>query len=235
MSAEQATWYPTPGFDGLTEAEEQEKSNRKGPSRIWLKPDTHRKVMFLTDRPDCFWEHCVGLGGKFAGNWYTCLGDAGPESCPLCMYGDRPYYVGMFSVVDLEPWTDKNGTERKNVKKILAAKKEQLKVFRSKLEARGSLAGCIYSFFRPSDRAANIGTDFEFLEKIGPEALLDYFKDEIARYAERKANFIEPFNIAELYKPKSAKELGRIAVRMQLSTNSSSSAGTSKSGDPVPF
>ena len=119
-------WWQTGLGDNVDNAHKKQE-RRKGPPRFWMPNDTNKEVTFLDDAGFCFWEHNFRANGHFR-NWVICLVENKIESrCPFCENGTHAYYVGMFTVIDHDPWEDKKGNVHKDVLKVFPAKTEVLK------------------------------------------------------------------------------------------------------------
>lgn len=152
--------------------------------RFWMPKGSERKIIFLTEgnRAPVIWEHQVRLGGKWT-NWFTCVADLGVH-CHLCGYADkndgmfRRSKVMIFTVIDTNEWTDKQGKTHKNVKKMLAAKKDTTELLKRKylkrLEADQGLRGAMFDVYRTSsDKSPSVGDEFTFDKMIDLTALED--------------------------------------------------------------
>jgi len=179
-------WFDT-GYNGLDEAMDKEKG--KFQPRFWLKEGEKRMIVFLESEPLCFYEHHLYANGSW-GNYFTCL----RQGCPLCKIGNKPYYVGMITIQDLTPYTDKNGVEHATgSKRIFAAKSRTLKWLRDQQEKRGSLKGLKYEAYRADEKTARVGGSFDFEGKFDIATLKD----------------VEPFDFMKMFKPLEAFEVER--------------------------
>ena len=96
------------------------------PFRFWLKVGEERRIMFVDDNPFNFIEHDVFM--KTMHN-FTCLQVEGKE-CPLCKAAEeqdaeeisiRAKPVAAYTILDLSPWTARNGKTHSFSKRLLVA------------------------------------------------------------------------------------------------------------------
>lgn len=153
------SWY-TKGAS--KEAEDFKKSgNVRNLFRFWIKAKEKRNIMFLDDQAFAVWEHVVPLNGGYEN--YTCSRDA---SCPHCGNRRNATYCQYYTVLDLTPYTNKKGEEKKFSKKAFPAKGSAIDVLaRRRQEQGGSLVGCIFEANRDTDKSPNCGNDFIFIKK----------------------------------------------------------------------
>lgn len=174
--------------------------------RFWLPvdPDREVRVTFLDDTtrpseylggitpPIHYYEHQLYLNGHWR-NWFTCLGEG---KCPICQKEQkRPSWCAAFSVIDHSEWKDKRGNTHKDEIKLLVAKTDMIKRLAKKGEKAGGLRGAVFDVARVSDGDANIGQDYEFVQKLNDDAI---------------ANLPEPLPYKELLARKSREELSKI-------------------------
>lgn len=179
-------------------------SSGDGPDRLWMKAGEERKLLFLDEEPFCFYEHQLKIDGDWR-NWFTCLQGIHP-SCPLCTAGDKRYFVGALSVVDMTGWTDRDGNHRDVGKRLLyMAKIDSMLKLKKQKERRGGLVGAIYSSFRTGAKAASIGDDIDFLEKLGS------LQEAASRFNTPPENLV-PFRYEELFAPRSPVDLEPLTV-----------------------
>lgn len=175
------SWAAGSGYKGL-DKDIEDNTQDYGPRRFWLKPDTSTDIIFLDDNPLRFYEHSVCINGKWAGNTATCTQES---DCPLCAIGDKPAYVGVWSVVDRSQWKDKKGIEHKDELRLFVAKSKVMtklsrrsEKFRAKQRAKGvpetGLTGIIFEVTRGDGKSASTGDDFETKAKAKQELLDKY-------------------------------------------------------------
>lgn len=171
---------------------EQRKSEMGKMWRFWLKDEEEARITFVDGDlcpegfllPPRFYEHNVYLNGSW-NNFYVCPemtgGDEG-EKCPLCESGDRPSLVALFTVIDHRIFESKDGKKYTNVPKLLAAKAYSFEMLNKLAMKRGGLAGCTFDVSRIGEKAASIGSLFDFVEKTDVETLkakyTETFKDK---------------------------------------------------------
>lgn len=195
------------GYEEVAKKEvEHEERQKNYVNRFWLPPETSAKIIFLDDNPPIIEEHQLKLNGDWK-NWFTCLRMLG-EPCPLCdTLQDNPYTVGFYTIIDTTSWTDKNGKEHKNERKLFAAKFKTLQQLKRLSAKRGNLAGCVFDVYRGTKDDPNTGNQFDFEGRLEKEQVKALNED------------ITPFDYATLIAPKSMAEL-----RALLNKNSESTA-----------
>jgi|WetSurMetagenome_2_1015567.scaffolds.fasta_scaffold103231_2 hypothetical protein len=202
-------WYST-GKAGWKRAKEEDaaakaRREQRGPRRFWLDYDKSAKIVFL-DTPDFFvHEHNLKIGGKYF-NYATCLREI--DTCPPCDEGDNPSYIVAGTIINLTPWTDKEGKEHKNEKQLFVAKGRARQRLMKQIERRGGeLTGCVYEMSRGnSTTECSTGEDFEYIKTV--KKLSDLLKAApVDKKGQPDPTFIEPFNYAEIFAPKTSAEL----------------------------
>jgi len=176
-----ADWYE----NDYPEDQDDVKKDKKQP-RFWMPPEGDEKeVRFISKKPFTIYEHNIQLNGSYQ-NWFTCIRDIpGSTGCPLCerarrLYdrekeNDAPnsiknkgarYQVGMYTVVDTKGFTANDGTEVKNLKRLLPAKKNHLNMFKVHAERR-DLDGSRYLVTRSAEKtSAGIGDNWEYQDRV---------------------------------------------------------------------
>ena len=153
-------------------------------------------VIFLTEgnKSPILWEHQFKLGGKWT-NWCTCCKPLGVQ-CALCKWADthngsfNRYKGAFFTIIDTTEFEAKDGTKKKNLKKLLVAKKDTVDILKRKwqtrVEAGEGMRGAMFKIYRPnSDKSCSVGEDFEFVKMVDMAAISDSAE----------------FNYAEMLKP----------------------------------
>lgn len=191
--------------------------------RFFITVGDERKIVFLDTNPPVIKEHNLKLNGKY-GNHFTCLAQVGQE-CPLCKAGDRPSDVGFFTILDLTPYTVKNGPDAGKTRtasvKVFAAKFKvlaQLKKFALKYANGGGLVGKVFEVSRSAEKnSPATGDTFipdgtmdagEILTLINANRGVD--KEGKARPAYKTLEDAMP-NWTEYLAPKTAAELEAVA------------------------
>lgn len=210
------------------ESEYSSEGNWKGPRRFWLKKDSSRQVLFCDDSCLKFHEHNLKLGGKF-GNYYTCIGakalvddetsEIKKPACPICEAGDKPSYVGAFTVKDLTGYTTAAGEEKgKGEKQLLVAKFYTLQVLEKQWEKREGLQGVIFEVSRTSiNTAPSVGNIWDFEKKIEAGQISD----------------AKPFNYKELFAPKPIEEMKNVAQAWSGVAPASEPSSEANTGEAV--
>ncbi len=103
-----------------------------------------------------------------------------------------------FTILDLTPFTDKDGKERKYFKKIFLAKgKKVIEMLNSRRESNGgSLAGLKMKITRSTEKDPACGNDFIIEGKV-----------DLKKLPVDKADDIKPFDYEKLYAPLTSSQL----------------------------
>ena len=184
-----SSWFEQ-GYEGLDREEEkarvrkEQKEKMSGDlRRLWLPAKKNLEATFVTDPPFCFWEHQLQIDGNWR-NWATCVrGLEGYKYCPICKLSDKikkfwRYYAGAYKIIDHNEWTDRSDVFHKDTPLLMIARKDSLAVFRNHANIRSGLVGCRYNVFRSGSKSASIGDDWNFLEKITEEQMVEMYGDE---------------------------------------------------------
>jgi hypothetical protein len=161
------------------EKQKQRKAQRQAqqnqPFRVYVKPGTTKEVVVLDDAPDLYiYEH--QLKDPQTGRWniFTgCIQDT--DNCPVCQVtGKEGYYALVLSVIDLEPYTTRDGKTIEWSRKLMVVKASQIKKFTRRFEKEGSLRGAVFELSRDGDKEPSIGSDIELIEFMEEGDLAQY-------------------------------------------------------------
>ena len=152
---------------------QQAEERKKNPQarRFWMPEEAETQITFLDGNlmeegglldAVSFWEHQVKLNGNFQ-NWFPCTKD--DDACPICADGEKPSLVTLFTVIDHGSYEDKNGNLHQNEIKMYACKRLTFKMLQKMATKRDGLAGAKFDVSRTGDKAANVGSNFEFVDK----------------------------------------------------------------------
>lgn len=170
-------------------AYEQRKAEQGKMFRFWIKEGEDARITFVDGElseaghllPPRYYEHNLFLNGSW-GNTYVCPEKTNPESgesCPICAGGDRPSLVTLFTVIDHREFKGKNDVAYRDTPKLLVAKTQSFELLNKIAQKRGGLAGCSFDVSRMGDKAASIGSMFDFVEKHDVEALKKEFTRKV--------------------------------------------------------
>ncbi len=185
-----------------SDAAEERKANRGKLWRYYLRPEESGRIFFLNGDIvtegeekgsfdiDFVEEHKVSVHGSKVPQFYVCVSRT--ETCPLCEAGNFASFVGLFGIIDTTVYTNSEGKEFKNRKRIYAAKGQTIKKLAKKANANGgSLAGVMLDVSRSDSRSATVGDDFDLvgawpLEKLGKRVDPEKWEDviEVPDFAE---------------------------------------------------
>lgn len=166
-------------------AQEEHKSEQSALSknRFWLPIGKETSITFLDgDLADGFldiiflYEHNVAMNGKY-GNFFICTQDE--EPCPICEGGLVASYVGMLTVIDHSQYVSKvDGQVHKDNVKLMAVKRETIKILQKLAVKRGGLRGCRFDVSRTGDKSASCGNVFDFTEKLTDQMLVKTYGEK---------------------------------------------------------
>lgn len=172
------------------EAEAEKRKQEQGKMfRFWLKEGEDVRITFvdgaLTSEgflmPPRYYEHQLFLNGSW-NNQYVCPEKTNPESgekCPICEGGDRPSLVALFTVIDHREFKGKNDVVYRDTPKLLVAKAQTFELLNKIAVKRGGLAGCTFDVSRMGDKAASVGSMFDFVEKHDVDVLKKEFTRKV--------------------------------------------------------
>ena len=132
MSDKAESWFQK-GYGGV-KPEEERIATMYGPGRFWMPVESTSKLVFVDDQPACVREHNPKMNGSWK-NWTTCIREIYPEDPACCekLAGDyKSYYVGYYTVIDCNKWTDKRGNTYQFEMKLFGAKIKTLKLLEQK-------------------------------------------------------------------------------------------------------
>lgn len=197
--------------DELKKADEQKAirdAQREIPFRYFLKTGEKGLITFLdgglredgTVKSVAWWEHNLKLNGKW-GNHFSCT-QGQDEPCPICQGGVQPTLMFAFTVLNHVPYSKDNKTYV-NQRKLFACTSETYRYLESIATKRGGLAGCRFEVLRTGDKAARVGSHFDFEEKHKTLG-------EIAAKYGLKAEDVMPFDYDKAISYKTAEELRKL-------------------------
>jgi hypothetical protein len=205
--------------------------------RFYMKPGADATIIFLDgdnseDEPiGNYKEHQFeSTSGRWP-NFQSCTGAAG--GCVFCKAGVRAYDAWPFSIIQIKPtWTDRDGNEHKNQRKLLIAKKESMQRLLRQIEKREGLAGSVWNIYRSNQRAYTIGDDWEFVEKIGDDDMTPKERRRaIAKKFELDVEQCDKIDYRKELKPKSESELEEAGADVEGTKRRQESYRANKGGD----
>lgn len=158
------------------EAEAEKAKSEQGKMfRFWLKDKESAQITFVDGAlsadgfllPPRFWEHNLNLNGTW-NNYYVCPDKSDPQGghkCPICEGGDKPSLISLFTIIDHRTFPGKNDKKYVNTRKLLAVKPITFELLNKAALKRGGLAGCTFEVSRIGDKAASVGSVFDFEKK----------------------------------------------------------------------
>jgi hypothetical protein len=213
--------------------------------RFYLKEQEEARITFVDGDldengflcPPRFYEHSMQVGGKW-GNFYVCPEQTDPsskEKCPLCVSGDKPTLVAVFTVIDHRQFKSKDGTKTyKNTKKLFVAKPHTFELLNKLAMKRGGLTGVTFDVSRGDKKTASVGSLFDFVEKKPLEELQkasDYMIERVdpKTNAKTKVTNFTPADYAKEIVYRTGEQLA--AMGFGAPTTSGFSGGASASNE----
>lgn len=185
------SWYSRPG-----DANSSAFSQNPNPKSLWtfyLKPGEKKNILFLDDAQFAVWETKIRVNGQ----WQRFTADAGNPEDPLVQAAAaKKLYLSLveyYTVLDLTPYTGKDGKERKFSKRALAVPRTVQEMINRRRNEVGGLTGAIFAVVRDGDKTAACGNDWSFQKK------LDIAKEIQA--GRLQADVVKPFEFMELLAP----------------------------------
>ena len=159
------------------ERQQQRREQGYAPFRYWLPVGAQGDIIILDNElGPCFYEHAVPGPGN---DWSKVTHELCPkeyETCPLCagQQGQKEsYYIMFLSIIDLRPYTKRDGTVINWGRKLLAVKAQQQNYFVRLLErCNNNLRGTHLLMTRDAQQSFNIGN---------PEYITSYTEEQIAQ------------------------------------------------------
>jgi hypothetical protein len=213
------SWCYT-GDDIDSEAERvEEERNASRIRRFWLPVDATRetRVTFIDDtaatghKPAlALYEHQLYLNGRWT-NWFTCLG---AKKCPLCQSGEKPYYAGVYTVIDHNEWTDKQGKKHQDEVRLFVAKTDVLRLMQHISQKNDGMRGLVLDVMRKAQKDANVGGNFSAVVK-GEITLGENTKLKTKEGKVKLPEDVLPHDYREIFKPKSVETLMKVVGTTQ--------------------
>jgi len=258
------SWMGT-GYDDIETAYERAGGGNKGPRRVWMRPNSTVRLMFLDDDPTTFWEHQFQYNNTWT-NWEPCVvrNKLGSE-CPVCASGTEKHpeyasFVGLHTVINMTPWfTKKAQQEVCFSREIFAAKlggekkPGVLKKLKKLREKYGRLRGLVFDIERPGEQTESCGSEFDLVEKVEPSDIKIYAEKHLREYLERvnakapadkkltmekllQRNPWEPIDFERVIKPRPIDELRAMFSGRKRSDDDEVGGGSSGgSDDEMPY
>jgi len=170
------------GFGVATQINAQNKAQaeqrKHQPFRLRMTVGTDRKIILLDRKAPFFMyeHHYETQPGKWNG-FAQCIKDRG--HCPACKKLDKEgRYLMMLSVLDLQSYTDREGTVHPSSKKLLAVPLTMIPKYERLFKRHNeNLRGVVLVLSRDTDKSPASGSDFEEV-KVLTETMLGKYKEK---------------------------------------------------------
>jgi hypothetical protein len=202
------SWFSRPG--DMNASSFHQNPNPKSLFTFYLKAGERKNLLFLDDAQIAVWEAKIRVNGS----WQRFTADTSNPEDPLVLAAaSKKIYLSMveyYTVLDLTPYTGKDGKERKYSKRALAVPRTmQEMIARRRNEVGGSLTGCMFTVVRDGEKSAACGNDWSFQKKVD-------IQKEIAA-GKLQADVVKPYDFMDLLKPANAATV-RSALSSMLGT-----------------
>jgi hypothetical protein len=188
----------------------QNRTNQ--PFRLYVKPGTTKEVIVLDEAPDWYmYEHQLQDPQTKRWNIFTgCLTEK--NDCPVCKsVGREGYYALVLSVIDLEPYTTRDGKTVEWSRKLMVVKTSQIKKFVRRFDNEGSLRGAVFELSRDGDKEPATGSDIELVEFVDEDELKSYkrsWKDREGKT--HKEDCSVPFDYEKIFEEPTYEGLAKL-------------------------
>jgi hypothetical protein len=205
------SWYQKNVDNDDLKKKEAEQQSGSGVRRLWIKPETSMRVIFLDDEQFSIWEHNPMVNNSYKDSHYTCT--KGMEGgCALCDSKFYRYYIGFLSVLDAEGWVSTKGKNKgetvgKYARQLLPMKTKslrQLNVIKQNMKADGkSLVGAMFTLTRTGSDSPTCGDVWTYVKHVDLDSEEFMFKSKL----DNKMKSPEPFDYLKVFKPLSRREM----------------------------
>lgn len=191
---------------------EERRAAGNQPFRFRVPVGESRDIIICDDKPDFFmYEHALkDSEGKWGRVFTGCV--KAFDNCPVCEATQKESYYAMYlTVVDLTPFSLRDGTEVEFSRKLLVVKPAQQKKFLRFYNKEGTLRGAKFTMIRDGDKDAQIGNDIEFVEFVDEDELAGYtrsWKDKEGKKHTEHCD--EPYDYEKLFEEPTTEKLRAI-------------------------
>jgi hypothetical protein len=166
--------------------------------------------------PPRYYEHMVFFNGQWTN--FVCPEKTAPhagEKCPICEGNDRPSLVSVFTVIDHRIVVSKKDANKtyKDTPKLFVAKPQTFELLNKLAIKRGGLAGVKFDVSRVGDKAAAVGSMFDFVDKTDLDTLKAKYmieKTDPKTNAKSKVSIFAPADYESEIVYRSADELRKM-------------------------
>ena len=191
---------------------EQRRAAGHQPFRFFVPVGDTREIVICDDKPDFFmYEHALkDAEGRWGRLFSGCVKTF--DNCPVCeATGKESYYAMFLTVIDLTPFSMRDGTEVEFSRKLLVVKPAQQKKFLRFYNKEGTLRGAKFSMTRDGDKDSAIGNDIEFVEFVEEDDLAAYTRSWKDREGKKHTEICdEPFDYEKMFEEPTTEKLRAI-------------------------
>jgi len=174
------SWYSKPG-DNNREDFRKNKMHSHDLFRFFLKPGESRTVLFLDDAQFGIKEYLAKVGGRFKNFTES-------EENSVIFSGSYSSYAEYYTILDLTPYVDKQGTKRFFSKRAIGIKGDGIDTLdRRRKSAGGSLVGKKVKITRDGKKSPSSGNDFEV---VGETDIDSIPLDKLNEFARKPYDFV---------------------------------------------
>jgi hypothetical protein len=182
----------------VADAKKRQEEAGKMPFRFYMSIGDEKSFIILDEEPSFMrWEHEEWDDRGKRMKYHGCIAEY--DNCPACdNLEHRPYFAMYLSIIDLTPFTTKNGDNIEYSKKLLIVKQNQHKLFFRKAE-RGTLRGWLVDTFRDKKTDARIGGQLDFAEQLTDAELTEYKRVYEDRDGKEQTEDVDPYDYEDLF------------------------------------
>jgi hypothetical protein len=183
-------------MQGLKTANQPSKYPEKKkyvPSRFRCEKNETKRIVVLDEKFTFGMREHSFQNWNENGRWTTerCISEW--DICPLCSKDNvNTYDIILVTVLDLTPWTTKEGTTVEYTKRVLGLKKNDLAAFQGLMGVHGSLRGLVLDMTRGNGEKESASGKPTYVSTLSEEDMLSEFGHE-ARLSD-KGTVIVPAN-----------------------------------------
>jgi hypothetical protein len=191
---------------------EQRKSATGKPFRFYTPVGETRRIIICDDKPDFFlYEHALkDAEGRWGRLFTGCIKEH--DNCPVCIAaGKESYYAMVLTVVDLTPFSTRDGDTVEYSRKLLIVKPAQQKKFLRFFNKEGTLRGAMFDMTRDGDKDSSIGNDIEFVEFVDEDELSKFTRSWKDREGKKhKEDCSEPYVYEDIFEEPTMENLSAL-------------------------
>lgn len=188
--------------------QEERRSATNAPFRFYVTAGESKQAIICDEKPDFFmYEHGLrDSEGRWGRLFCGCI--KSHDICPVCESVKESYYGMYLTVIDLTPFTTRDGETVEFSRKLLVIKPAQQKKFLRMYQKEGTLRGALIEFTRDGEKDASIGNDFEIVEFVPEEEMQTYVRTWTDQQNKEHTEYCdEPYVYEEIFEEPTVSKL----------------------------